>query len=219
MPATLYFDPQSPASNAVKLAIKSLGLKDIEYKALNVHQGETRTPEFIAINPQHTVPTLVDGDHVLWESRAILTYLIESRVPAHRLYPSNPKIKSIINQRLYFDACTIIPRLYEAIMPIYMEKSTEISKEVQEKIYEMFGFLEGFLEKTKWVAGNDVTVADMSIVVSIVGLVEFGVPIEKFPNVKKWLEQCKKLPGFEEYLPTMIGWVDLVKPKLTKGFE
>lgn len=218
-PVVLYIDNNSPASNAVKLAIRSLGLKDIEVKELNVSKGETNTPEFIAINPQHTVPTLIDNSHILWESRAILTYLVESRVPGHRLYPTNPKVRSVINQRLYFDACTIIPRLYEFIYPIYLNKTTEISKEIQDKIYEMFGFLEGFLEKSKWVAGNDVTVADMAIIVSIVALVEIGVNMDKYPNVKRWIDQCKKLPGFEEYHPGMVEWVGLIKPKMTKGFE
>lgn len=218
-PVVLYIDNNSPASNAVKLAIRSLGLKDIEVKELNVSKGETNTPEFIAINPQHTVPTLIDNGHILWESRAILTYLVESRVPGHRLYPTNPKVRSVINQRLYFDACTIIPRLYEFIYPIYLNKTTEISKEIQDKIYEMFGFLEGFLEKSKWVAGNDVTVADMAIIVSIVALVEIGVNMDKYPNVKRWIDQCKKLPGFEEYHPGMVEWVGLIKPKMTKGFE
>lgn len=218
-PVVLYIDNNSPASNAVKLAIRSLGLKDIEVKELNVSKGETNTPEFMAINPQHTVPTLIDNGHILWESRAILTYLVESRVPGHRLYPTNPKVRSVINQRLYFDACTIIPRLYEFIYPIYLNKTTEISKEIQDKIYEMFGFLEGFLEKSKWVAGNDVTVADMAIIVSIVALVEIGVNMDKYPNVKRWIDQCKKLPGFEEYHPGMVEWVGLIKPKMTKGFE
>lgn len=218
-PVVLYVDDNSPASNAVRLAIRSLGLKDIELKKLNVSKGETRTPEFKAINPQHTVPTLNDNGHILWESRAILTYLVESRVPGHRLYPTNPRLRSVINQRLYFDACTIIPRLYEFIYPIYLDKTTVIEKEVQEKVYEMFGILDGFLGESKWVAGDDVTVADMAIIVSIVAMVEIGVKMDKYPNVKRWIEQCRKLPGFEEYYPGMVEWVGLVKPKMTKGFE
>uniref|UniRef100_A0A336M9L0 glutathione transferase n=1 Tax=Culicoides sonorensis TaxID=179676 RepID=A0A336M9L0_CULSO len=215
----LYIDNNSLASIAVLLVVKSLGLKNIEIKEISVMKGKTRTPEFIAINPQHTVPTLNDNGHILWESRAIMTYLVETRCPGHRLYPLNSKTKSVINQRLYFDACTVTPRLHELLLPLFFGTTSEISTEFQTKIYEMFGLMDAFLKDSKWIAGNDVTVADLSILTTITGFVEIGVGLDKYPNVKRWLEQCKKLPGFEDYHKGMLAWCDMIKPKITKGFE
>jgi glutathione S-transferase len=56
--------PLSPPSRAVHMALDVLGL-DYDYVHVDVLGGGTRTPEFLSMNPQHTVPVLVDGNHVI----------------------------------------------------------------------------------------------------------------------------------------------------------
>ena len=56
----------SPPSRAVRLTAKACGI-ELNLKSLNLLQGEQKTPEFTAINPQQCVPTYVEGDFVLWE--------------------------------------------------------------------------------------------------------------------------------------------------------
>lgn len=66
MPLELYYAPFSSPSRAVMLTAKALKL-DLELKEVNFMNGEHMEPDFLAMNPQHCVPTLVDGDFVLWE--------------------------------------------------------------------------------------------------------------------------------------------------------
>ena len=61
-----YYMDVSPPCRAVKLTAAALGLS-LNLKPLDLMAGDHMKPEFVAINPQHCVPTLVDGDLTLWE--------------------------------------------------------------------------------------------------------------------------------------------------------
>lgn len=72
MPTTmdLYYHFVSPYCRSVMLMARKVKV-DLNLKEVNFMEGETRKPEFLKINPEHTVPVLVDGDHVLWERSVI----------------------------------------------------------------------------------------------------------------------------------------------------
>lgn len=81
-------------------------------KVVNLLTKEQLNDDFIKINPQHTVPTIVDDDgFVLWESRAISQYLAETRSSDNTLIPKDVKQRAIMNQRLYFDLGTLYARI------------------------------------------------------------------------------------------------------------
>merc|ERR1711974_201213 len=81
----LFYHPISPPARACELALLFGG---IEHKitTLDLFGGEQLKPEFLAINPQHCVPTLKDGDFVIWESRAIMQYVMNKYCPDSSLY-------------------------------------------------------------------------------------------------------------------------------------
>ncbi len=64
--------------------------------------GGTRTPEYLQLNPQHNIPVLKDGDFVMNESRAIMTYLA-SKQGCTKLYPTDLKTRARVDQRLNFE--------------------------------------------------------------------------------------------------------------------
>ena len=84
---------------------------------MNLTEKEHLTPEFIKINPQHTIPVLIDDGLVLCESRAILTYLVEKYGKDDSLYPKDPRARAIVNQRLYFDMGTLYQRFGDYYYP------------------------------------------------------------------------------------------------------
>lgn len=83
---------------------------------MNLMAGDHKTEEFLKLNPQHNVPTVVDDGFVMNESRAIMCYLVDTRSPDSTLYPSDPKARFIIDHRLYYDATVFSKRLIEALV-------------------------------------------------------------------------------------------------------
>ena len=98
-------------STPCRLVYMTLDVLGIQYKSVYCHpfKGMNKTPEYLKLNPQHNIPALVDGKLVLNESRAIATYLAGmagSYGGNSQLYPSDLKIRAVIDQRLHFDLGT-----------------------------------------------------------------------------------------------------------------
>lgn len=101
---TLYIIAGSANSHGA-LTLNAEAKLDYEIKPLDVMQGETRTPEFLAKNPYHGCPTLGDGDFHLWESNAILRYMADSNKLTD-WYPTDLKTRAKVDQFLDFRQST-----------------------------------------------------------------------------------------------------------------
>ena len=90
----LYILSTSPNSRKVMAVVHHLGLTP-EIAALDFARGDTRTSEFLALNPNGMVPVLVDGSFCLWESNAINQYLVE-KAGGSPLFPRDPQLRADI---------------------------------------------------------------------------------------------------------------------------
>ncbi|XP_042862677.1 glutathione S-transferase 1-1-like isoform X3 [Penaeus japonicus] len=200
MAIDLYYYMVSPFCRSVLLTARALGI-EFNMKEINIFKGEQHQPEYLAINPQHNVPTMVDGDVVLWESRAILTYLV-SRYGGkdNSLYPEDPKVRARVDSMLYFDMGTLFARFFAVFRPLLLGEQDSPPDGAMDKVEEALGWLDGFLTRGRFVAGTDhVTVADHALVAVVSGLHAAGLVSSKFENVEKWLVRCtKEMPGYEQ---------------------
>ncbi|XP_044250241.2 uncharacterized protein [Drosophila takahashii] len=193
----LYYLPFVSACRSVLMVVKALDL-DLNKKILNTRKGEQLNPDFIKINPQHTIPTLVDNGFTIWESRAVAIYLIEQYGKDDSLYPKDPKKQAVINQRLYFDMGSMYPSLANYYYKVFVTGQFG-SEEDFKKVQDTFGFLNTFLEGQEYVAGDQYTVADIAILASVSTFDALDFDISKYLNVAKWYENVKKItPGWEE---------------------
>nr|AVC68804.1 glutathione S-transferase 7 [Subpsaltria yangi] len=198
MTIDFYYTPGSSPCRAVLLTAKALGL-NLNLKQVDLMKGEHLQPDFLKMNPQHTVPTIDDNGFALNESRAILSYLAEKYGKDDSLYPKDPKKRAVVNQRLYFDMGVLYQRFGDLYYPIIFG-GAPFDEEKKKKLDEGYGFLDKFLENSTWVAGNNITIADIAIVASVSTAADaVGYDISSFPHVVKWFAKAKtSLPGYDE---------------------
>ena len=101
-PIDVYGMPLSAPCRIVNMTAECLGL-EYNFKLLDLMAGDHLKPEFLAINPMHNIPTMVDGEFVMNESRAIAAYLVNKYGKDDKLYPKDADVRARVDQRLYFD--------------------------------------------------------------------------------------------------------------------
>jgi len=213
-----YHCAPSPPSRGALLTIRNLGL-DVEVTNVNLFEKEQLQPWFTKINPQHCVPTLDDNGFVIWESRAISSYLVNSRHPnGSTLYPIDAKQRALVDQRLYFDATNLFPKTRQIAFNALFLGESVITEEKKKALFEAFELLNGFLANSKFVAGHNLTIADLSIIATISGMIHIGAPLDNFPHIKRWWNDIKTVPGFEENEEGAKIFANAIKSKLTQGF-
>jgi len=134
------------------MVAKALGL-ELNKKQLRITEGEHLKPEFLKLNPQHTIPTLVDNGFSIWESD-------------DSLFPEDPQKRALINQRLYFDMGTLHDSFMKYYYP-FIRTGQLGAAENFKKVEAAFEFLNIFLEGQDYVAGEQFTVADIAILSSV----------------------------------------------------
>ncbi|XP_068626175.1 uncharacterized protein [Battus philenor] len=189
MPIDYYRFEGSPPCNIVDLVIEKLGIEsDLNVHHLGWLSEDYLKPEFLKINPQHVCPTIVDEGFTLWESRAIAKYLL-TKYGDQKLYPKDIRTRALIDQRLDFDLGTLFCRFTDYYYEYPHGKPLEEGK--LNKLKEALGFLNSFLEGLKYAAGDELSLADLSLAVSVSYIVAIGVSIDEYPNVVRWHQLLK----------------------------
>lgn len=195
-PIDFYYTSASTSCNAIIMVAKAVGV-ELNLIPTDLRKGEHLTPEFLKINPQHTIPTIHDNGFSLWETRAILTYLVDKYAADDSLYPKDAQKRALINQRLYFDMGTLYKAFGDYFYPIMHKQPADPEK--FKGIEAAFAFLDTFLEGEKFLAGDYLSVADFITGANLYAFTLLDIDLGKYANVKRWLASLDNvLPGYEE---------------------
>ena len=146
--------------------------------------NNTQTPDYLSKNPNAKVPTLVDGSLVIWESNTILRYIATKA--KSNLYPADAAKRTHVERWMDWQLAS----LNNPYLAMFREAKLEPAKRsadfaAQEKD---LGAQLAILDKTmgKWVAGDEMTLADICLAPIVYRCLRFGVQLPELPNVKKW---------------------------------
>jgi len=202
----LYMNALSPNVRRVRVTAAVLGLQ-LQELPLDFSKGEHKSPEYLALNPNGAVPTLVDGELVLTESRAIMQYLLSKR-PESVLCLRDEQARADVLRWQFWDAAHFSPQLGTFIFERIIKPIMGLGGPDQNKLAEAatnlrrFGaVLEQRLEGKNYLVANTLTLADLTLASSLMYAQQTEAPLGEFPRVQSWFSRLCEMAAWKETNP------------------
>jgi glutathione S-transferase len=194
------------SSNVMKVIwmLEHLGL---EYHREDVGGafGKTQTPEYLEMNPNAVVPTLVEDGFVLWESNAILRYLAAGHAAGTPLWPDDLRQRANIDRWMDWLQTTLGPPMTPVFWGLVRtppeQRDWAAINASAAKLAGLYGILDRVLGMHAFVAGPDLTPADMAIGVHAHRYMSFdGIEKPGLPNLHAWYARLLDMPAYAQHV-------------------
>jgi glutathione S-transferase len=161
--------------------------------------GGNREASYLAMNPNGKVPTICDGDLVIWESNTIMRYLCATRGGAH-LLPSEPAQRSEVERWMDWNLGALTAPM-SALLVGYVRTAPEkrdhaALDQMRQQAGELWGIVEGRLAGRDYIAGSAFTLADIGLGIWAQRWHSFPVERPVMPRLEAWYERVGERPGF-----------------------
>ncbi len=203
---TLYTHPFSQHARRVAALLEAASLP-YETRVVALNQGEHLSAPYLAINPNHQVPTLVDGEICIHESGAILRWLC-LRHDLSDWYPADLRARAEVEQWLDWTQCRMLRPVIDIVLnTVFMAPNgdQEAVRRGHAAMEELSPILESALEDRQWIAGTATpTIADLALASNItqLGLADAAPDT---PNIAAWYGRVCQISGFARTLPPQMA--------------
>jgi glutathione S-transferase len=180
---------------------------DLAYERIDAGMAYGRNNEagYLAMNPNARVPTLVDGEFVLWESNSIMRYLVLAYREGSPIYPQAPKRRAAVDRWLDWTLSTLQPvdrPVFWALVRTSVEQRdmVAIQKDADAEAVQ-WRIVDAQLATRRFIEGDDFTIADIAL--GAYARRWFGVEGVHKPalaNLARWFAQLAGRPGFAQFV-------------------
>ena len=178
----------------IRLLLAQLGTP-CEIVEIDILKGESRTAEFLKLNPNGRTPVLEDDGFVLAESNAILAYLARGT----KFLPEDKRRWALVFQWMFFEQYSHEP--YIATSRFLLQHRPDTPERAQSLALRRDGgwaalnVMERPLTKNEYFV-NDYTIADVALFAYTHVAGEGGFPLDNYPKIRAWIERVKRQPRF-----------------------
>jgi glutathione S-transferase len=161
---------------------------------VDVLKNETRTPEFLAMNPNGKVPLLqIDTNVFLPESNAILCYLADGT----HLWPGDRLQRARVLEWLFFEQYSHEPYIAVArfIRKFLKQDDHPRLPELDKRGHAALAVMEQHLKSRPFFVGDALSIADLGLFAYTTRAETFGFDLARYPAVGAWLARCRAVPG------------------------
>ena len=193
---TLYEFSSSGNCYKLRLAMTQLGIAFRRIEK-DITRGETRTADFLAINPNGRIPVLVAPEgQVLPESNAALWYLARES----QFMPKDAFQQAQVLQWMFFEQYNHEPNIATSRYWIHVlgerEKYAEALLEKQQKGHDALGVMEAHLSGRDFFVGSDYSIADIALYAYTHVADQGGFSLDAYPEIRGWLERVERQPVY-----------------------
>ena len=186
-------------------AVAGYSKAPVEYLYLDLGKGEQQTPAYLALNPNGKVPTLVDGERIVWEADAVICYLAERA--GSELWPRDALQIDVIRwlswnaQHLYRHGGALF---FEHIVKARFGLGAPDPVAIEEALVGFRRFaavLDRHLASHDWIVGDRLSVVDFSVGVTLPYAEQAAIPLQEFPAVRRWHDRLCELDAWRHPFP------------------
>ena len=198
----LFFHPRSPHSQRVIFLLEELKIP-YTLRSVLLEKAEHLRAKFSSISPLQRVPVYKDKLLTLSESRAIMRYLAGKR-GCFRLWPESSAERAATEQWMEYAGNHLGNHISDlaweaSLAPRYgVKPNNNIAERLRKKLGREMPRLEKHLNKNKWLAGHQMTLADMVLMPHIASLPLAGININKSEAIRQWYEKISPLPSWKK---------------------
>jgi glutathione S-transferase len=208
----LYNAGLSPNALRVRAVANELGI-GLEFVDVNLRDAKAKVETLLPYNPNTKVPVLVDGDFVLWESRAINAYLAGLK-PGAGLYPADLKARAVVDQWSYWGAIHLQPPLQRISFERFLKPKLGMGEPDEASLAgplkeaaQFLAVLERNLAGNDWLAGS-LSIADFALATALVYRTAARLPVEDAPSVVAWIERIEARPSWQAAVAPIRAFID-----------
>jgi glutathione S-transferase len=215
MAIELYWGSGSPFAWRVMLTLELKRLR-YESKLLEFSKEEHKTPAYLQLNPRGKVPTLKDGDFVLYESIAIMAYL-DRKYPTPPIFGTTAEQTGLIWRSVLECESYLLSAGDKIVRPLFFGKGLENVNEIQaaaEVIRRELKIIDERLAQSNWLVDAEISAADIAIFPAVQLLLRAAgkeaarpldlglIPLSKTsPNIARWVRRIEELPNYQRTYP------------------
>lgn len=202
MTIKLHVFPLSPRGFKVLFAAEHLEIP-YEFVLVDFAKQAQKAPGFTALNPNQRMPVLEDGDYALWESNAIVQYLAALR-PQSGLLPADLKarvtaVKWQFWESAHWDPAAAHFMFENVVKPLFGRGEADPAELAKgaEQMARLAPVLDAQLKKTRFVAGDALTVGDISLGSTLLAAEQAKMPLGEHRGIQRWIAELRALPGWQ----------------------
>ena len=182
----------------------------IEYERVDLGGpfGGNDTAEYRAMNPNGRVPTVQDGDLIIWESNTICRYLATTR-GGERLYPRDPAARTHVERWMDWQLATpggpMAALLQQLVRTKPEARNPATIEAARQQALAAWRIADGALNDRPYLAGKELTLAEITLGTLVYRWHVFPIERPELSNLRAWYERMRERPGFRNHIEIPIS--------------